>query len=61
MIRNPAFYLFVFGIISRNFEYFLITNQVKSVVKIFRQILEGSPDSASYFTFLRVGLQQDSC
>jgi hypothetical protein len=49
-------YSFVIGIISRNFEYFLITNQVKSVIKIFRQILEGSPDSVSYFTFLRMGL-----
>jgi hypothetical protein len=53
-------YSFVIGIISRNFEYFLITNQVKSVIKIFRQILEGSPDSVSYFTFLRMGLQRDS-
>jgi hypothetical protein len=29
-------YSFVTGIISRNFEYFLIINQIKSVVKIFR-------------------------
>jgi hypothetical protein len=36
-------YTFMIGIISRNLEYFLITNQVKSVIKIFRQILEGSP------------------
>jgi hypothetical protein len=60
MIRNPAFYSFVIWIISRNFEYFLITNQVKSVIKIFHQILEGSPYSVSYFTFLRIGLQRDS-
>jgi hypothetical protein len=53
-------YTFMIGIISRNLEYFLITNQVKSVIKIFRQILEGSPDSVSYFTFLRMGLQRDS-
>jgi hypothetical protein len=53
-------YPFVIAIISRKFEYFLITNQVKSVVKIFRQILEGSHDSVSYFTFLRMGLQRDS-
>jgi hypothetical protein len=61
MIRNPAFYSFVIGRISRNFEYFLINNQEKWVVKIFRQILVGSPDSVSYFTFFSVGLQQDSC
>jgi hypothetical protein len=30
---ETGFFLFVFGIVSRNFEYFLITNQVKSVVK----------------------------
>jgi hypothetical protein len=52
-------YSFVIWIISRNFEYFLITNQVKSVIKISRQILEGSPDSVSYFTILRMGLQRD--
>jgi hypothetical protein len=61
MIRNPASLFVVIGRISRNFEYFLIINQEKWVVKIFRQILVGSPDSVSYFTFLGVGLQQDSC
>jgi hypothetical protein len=61
MIRNPAFYSFVNGIISKNFVYFLITNQVKSVVKIFRQIVDESPESVSFLTFLRMGLQWDSC
>jgi hypothetical protein len=60
MIRKPAFYSFLIGIFSGNFENVLITNQVKLVVKIFRQKLEESPDSVSYSTFLGMGLQQDS-
>jgi hypothetical protein len=58
--ESGFFYSFVIGKISRSFEYFLITNHVISVIKIFRQILEGSPDSVSYFIFLRIGLQRDS-
>jgi hypothetical protein len=61
LFGSQLVYSFVIGIISRNFEYFLTAHQVKSVIKIFRQILEGSPpDSVSYFTFLRMGLQRDS-
>jgi hypothetical protein len=61
MIRNPACLFVCDWDNFKEFGYFLIINQVKSVVKIFRQILEGSPDFVSYFTFLGVGLQQDSC
>jgi hypothetical protein len=60
LFGSQLVYSFVIGIISSNFEYFLTAHQVKSVIKIFRQILEGSPDSVSYFTFLRMGLQRDS-
>jgi hypothetical protein len=60
LFGSQLVYSFVIGIISRNFEYFLTAHQVKSVIKIFRQILEGSSDSVSYFTFLRMGLQRDS-
>jgi hypothetical protein len=60
MIRNPAFLFVCHWDNFKEFEYFLITNQVKSVIKIFHQILEGSPESVSYFTFLRMGLQRDS-
>jgi hypothetical protein len=60
MIRNPAFLFVCDWDNFKEFEYFLITSQVKSVIKIFHQILLGSPDSVSYFTFLRMGLQRDS-
>jgi hypothetical protein len=60
MIRNPTFLFVCDWDNFKEFEYFLITNQLKSVIKIFRQILEESPDSVSYFTILRMGLQRDS-
>jgi hypothetical protein len=37
MIRNPAFLFICVWDNFKEFEYFLITNQVKSVIKIFRQ------------------------
>jgi hypothetical protein len=39
LFGSQLVYSFVIGIISRNFEYFLTAHQVKSVIKIFRQIL----------------------